>query len=154
MMNPRRVDPSETREVFDQYRKDAGEVPAAIGSVADAVPLFTKVEDYTTFFVEFAFIDNNIVIHFFHSKEVAERDEKWRLQYWLSTFPVVLSATAEDYFKATKPRIFAQYIEEMTSWYMKCNGFANRLAPEVYVRKFLERLDADLDAALTAMNAR
>lgn len=125
-----------------------GAPDVAADAVAGAVPVFTKVEDYTTFFAEYAIIDNDIVLHFFYSKEIAEMSEAERDSYWLGSFPAVLSPVSEAYFKATRPRIAAKYIPEMTSWWMRCNGFASRLGIDDYVKRFLEKLDESLEAAV------
>jgi len=147
----KRVDPKEAEAAFLQESASAGaDAPAAIGNVADAVVSFIKVEDYTTFVAEYAFIDGNIVLHFFHSRETWNRDDKWHVTYFLDMFPSVLSQVAEAYFEATKPRIVAQYTPEMTSWYMRANGFAVRLDPDGFVRRFLSKLDVALDEVLAA----
>ena len=124
--------------------------PVAIGNVRDAVigdpeKGLNKVEDYTTFLAEYAFYTGDIIVHFFLTKDIATADPKAKDAYWLQTFPQVLSDTAESYFEATKPRIFAEYVPEMTSWYMRCHGFANRLDPETFVLSFFEKLDEVLD---------
>ena len=124
---------------------------APIGNVRNAVvgdpeKGLTKVEDYTTFLAEYTFLEGDIIVHFFQTKEIAKAEGKDR--YWLRIFPPVMSDTAEEYFQATKPRIFAEYVPEMTSWYMRCHGFANRLDPAGYILDFFEKLDDALEAAV------
>ena len=148
--------PQETAAVFAQERDAAGgaDAPVAIGNVLNAAVKFTQVDIYTTFLAEYAFIDGDIVIHYFPPREQyvqvpgtdthrlnADFNKRWR-----QVFPVVLSPVAEAYFRATKPTLVAQYVPEMTSWWMRCQGFAERLDPDGYVRSFFEVLDRALDA--------
>lgn len=141
-------------DVFKEEAEQAGSsAPTAIGNVADAVVQFTKVELYNTFLAEYAFLDGDIVLHFFPPRE-AFTEVNGQLQLpleqlhkWQQFFPAVLSPVAEEYFQATKPVVVAQYIPEMTSWWMRCGGFASRLGPDDFILKFLEKLDAALDAA-------
>ena len=143
--------PEEVDKVFQQHRSAAGQdIPTAIGSVKDAVvgnpeTGLDKVEDFTTFLAEYAFKDGNIVVHFFQTQEIHGSDRAKRDRYWLQVFPMVLSDTAEAHFDATQPRIFAEYVPEMTSWYFQANGFATRLDPSGFLMKFLEKLDEALD---------
>jgi hypothetical protein len=154
-VNARRVDVSETEAVFAQMREAAGgkEEPVALGNVLDAVVKFTQVGDYTTFLAEYAFLDGSIVVHFFPPAEAyagtgdARKVVEEYLLYWQRKFPLVLSPVAEDYFKATRPVLTAQYITEMQSWYLRAGGFANRLDPDAFILGFFERLDAGLDAS-------
>lgn len=152
-VNARRVDVAETEAVFAQMRQAAGgqEEPVALGNVLDAVVKFTQVGDYTTFLAEYACLDGNIVVHFFPPAEAyvgtgeARKVVEEYLLYWQRKFPLVLSPVAEDYFKATRPVLTAQYIAEMQSWYLRAGGFANRLDPDSFILGFFERLDAGLD---------
>ena len=137
-----------------QVDKDSlAALPGMVANVQDAVVKFTKVEDYTTFLAEYAFVDGDIVVHLFPPREqhvqVADGfkllDE--HLLRWQRLFPQVLSPVAEKYFAATYPVLMAQYVPEMTSWYFKAGGFARRLDPESFVLLFFSRLDQALDAA-------
>lgn len=151
----RRVDVEETKEVFAQMRRAAGgkDEPVALGNVLDAVVKFTQVADYTTFLAEYAFLDGNIIVHFFPPFEAyvgtgeARRVLEEYSLYWQRQFPVVLSPVAENYFKATRPVLIAQYVREMQSWYLRAGGFANRLDPDAFILGFFAALDAGLDAA-------
>lgn len=118
-----------------------------VGGVADAVPEFIKIDCYTTFLAEYALIGPDVVLHFFCSKEVDKLARQIKDEYWLNIFPSCLSPVAESYFNATKPRITAQYVPEMVSWYMKCRGFARRLDPEAFIENFLDNLDVSLTSA-------
>jgi hypothetical protein len=111
-------------------------------NVADAVPKFKKITDFTTFSAEYALIDNNIVIHFFETPEYPITNNS----YWMDTFPSVLSAFAQKYFNATSPRLVAKYTEELNSWFFKAQGYGHLLDPDVYVHTFLDQLDESLDS--------
>lgn len=141
--------------VFDDELTAAGGklAPEAIGNVSDAVVQFTRVEGYTTFLAEYAFVDGNIIIHFFPPREAYTQvmghpklTEEFALA-WQRKFPMILSPTAEGYFKATLPVLSAQYIPEMQSWYMRAGGFALRLDPDAFVLAFFAKLDQEIDRA-------
>jgi len=151
------VDPSETAEVFRKAREQAGSVDigADIGGVADAVLNFTKVENFTTFLAEFVVSDGAIIVHFFPPREAYEvslatnqpRVTAEFLRYWKKKFPYILSPVAEDFFMATKPVLTAAYVEEMTSWWMRCGGYAGRDDAADVIMRFFLVLDSALDAA-------
>lgn len=152
---PAKIDPRETFDVFQSERAAANgkDAPVLIGGVQDAVLKFKQISTYTTFNVEYALIDENIVIHFFPPFEAyvatqggGKRVADEYLLKWKRHFPAILSPAAMSYFNATLPVISATYVEEMTSWYMRCAGFANRLDPDALVLGFLEKLDKALDA--------
>lgn len=122
--------------------------------IGSAIPIFKKVEKFTTFWAEYAFIDGNIVVHFFPPPEaylnhgstgrrVVREDF---LRAWKTTFPHVLSPAAESFFNATAPVLEATYVAEMTSWWLKAGGFARRLDPDELVLRFFAFFDAKLDA--------
>jgi hypothetical protein len=146
-------------DIAEQERQAAGgkDVPIAVGNVLNAMVKFTQVEIYTTFLAEYAFVDGNIVVHFFPAKEAyvevggRHRVTEEALLHWQRVFPAVLSPTAEAYFHATLPIISAQYIPEMTSWYFRAGGFARRLQPEEFILRFFERLDDALDRVSSAL---
>lgn len=152
-----KVDPSETAAVFRQAREQAGDfdIGADMGGLNDAVLKFTKVDKFTTFLAEFAFSDGAIIVHFFPPREAYEvslstqqpRVTAEFLRYWKKKFPLVLSPTAEYYFKATQPVLTATYVEEMTSWWMRAGGYAAREDAVEFITRFFEALDGALDAA-------
>lgn len=152
---PSRIDPRETLGVFHAERDAAGkDAPTMIGGVQDAVVKFEQIDTYTTFNVEYALVGEHIVIHFFPPFEAyvatpggGKRVSEDYLLKWKRHFPEVLSPVAMEYFKAGLPTISATYVEEMTSWYMRCAGFANRLDPAALVLGFFEKLDQALDVA-------
>ncbi len=94
-------------------------------------------QELSSFDVETHIDDNgaDAVIHFYAKSECA--------------FPVgfanVLDATAQDYFKATFPRIKAAYTPEMQSWWMQLNSFPV-LDLQTYIDEFYKRLDAEFKA--------
>ncbi len=124
-------------------------------AVGEHVPKFKKIENYTTFLAEYAEVGDDIILHFFPPAEayvqVAGTDT-WKvpaavLRAWQLRFPEVLSPTAENHFRATAPKIVAQYVPEMTSWWMACRSYALTLDPDTLILSFLQKLDAALDAA-------
>lgn len=130
--------------------------PSIIGNVRKAVigdpeKGLEKVEDYTTFLAEYVFYEGDMIVHFFQTKELARANPQKRDRYWLQLFPVALSDTAEDHFQATLPRIFAEYVPEMTSWYFKARGFANKLDPKEFLYSFFGKLDTNLDRIVNSM---
>lgn len=149
------ADGKQLEELDGGIRSDVKDAVAKDGmsaqSVVDAVPEFQKVEDFTTFLAEFGIQQGDIVIHFFLPYEAFSGDDEHKevkdgyLTYWQHTFPPILSTTAEEYFNDTYPRIFAEWIPELRSWYMRCKGFGKKLDPETYAMKFLEALDGALD---------
>lgn len=156
-MNQRTIDPAETAEVFRGVREQAGgqNLDADLGGIADAVIQFVQVESFTTFMVEYALTDGDIVVHFFPPREAyvaaltngEPRVDPEYLRYWKLTFPQVLSPVAESYFKTTYPTVQATYVDEMTSWWLRAGGFATRMDPAGFIMRFFEALDRALDAA-------
>ena len=112
-----------------------------------AVPIqFMPVDDLTTFRGEVAVLGADFVYHFFVNAEIqAMADPK---KYWFETFPEVMSATAQSYFKSDHPRLVAAYTEEQASWWFRANGFGLVLGPQKLALGFCDALDAALDAAL------
>lgn len=136
---------------IDELKSAGGTV---IGNVGEAVIKFTEVTDFTTFLAEYAIQGDAYILHFFPPKERYVHTGNGRYQVhgeflirWQRMFPQVLSPVAEEYFQATQPRLQAAYTAEMFSWWFKATGFAERLDPPAYIMKFLEKLDAALDAA-------
>lgn len=139
-------------------REEAGAIfehSAAMSGIYDAVVTFTQVENFTTFLAEYACVDGDIVLHFFPPREMyvqtpgtsTHRVLSDFMLRWQREFPRVLSPTAEAYFKATYPQLAADYVPEMTSWWMRASGFARTLDPDSFIRGFLESLDQALDAS-------
>jgi hypothetical protein len=109
---------------------------------------FIEVRDYTTFALEFAITEGDIVFHFYVTDEVNASPDP--THYWKEVFPNTLSVCVESYFKATYPRIKAAYTEEKASWWMRAYGFGLVLDPHNFVYKFLDELDAALDGAVNS----
>ena len=101
---------------------------------------FIKNLMYTTFLVEHAFDGEDIVFHFFRTKENPTD------KYWKTDFPNVLSDVAQDVFQASYPRLKAAWTEEQDSWWMRANGFASVGMPEERIHHFYEKLDQALEA--------
>jgi hypothetical protein len=143
-------------DIAEAERRQAGggEVPELIGNVKDAVVNFTQVKDFTTFLAEWAIIDGSYVLHFFPPRERYVHTGNGRYQVhgeflvkWQRQFPLILDPVAQEYFQATAPRLQATYTAEMFSWWFKAAGMAERFDPSGFISKFLETLDAALDAA-------
>jgi hypothetical protein len=123
----------------------------AITGIADAVINFTEINDYTTFKAEYAFVGEDLVIHFFLTKEMtqtAKNDPKSAAaieSYWLTMFPRVLNDVGQEYFKAKAPRLQAKYTEELASWWFKAQGYKARIDPDAFAEGFLEALDQALE---------
>jgi hypothetical protein len=107
---------------------------------------FIQCTDYTTFALEFAITEGDIVFHFYVTDEINALPDP--TTYWKETFPNTLSTCVESYFKATYPRIKAAYTEEKASWWMRAYGFGHVLDPHLFVYKFLDEFDAALDGAV------
>lgn len=107
-----------------------------------SVPVFT-VRGHDRFVAEFAVIGSDFVFHFrLHQDKEAQLLES---TFWKQTFPEVLSALAQAYFKASYPRLKAAYTEEMKSWWFRAYGFADVPDPTGRADGFLR----DLSLALT-----
>lgn len=104
---------------------------------------FTKVEEYTTFTAEYAFVGDDIVFHFFLPDDVSHL--QGAQDYWQSRFPAALDKCAQEHWEVTYPRLQAAFTEEVNSWWLRCFGFANVGNPESRVRKFLSKLDKQID---------
>lgn len=108
-----------------------------------------EVNDYTTFRVEYLFREDDIVVHFYKTAEMAANPtQKGPSVYWGRTFPEVLSREAQEFFGASRPRLEAAYTEEVDSWYFRARGYVSvSFDPHGYLKKFLEILDQALDKA-------
>ena len=120
-------------------------------AVAAAVPKFTDVE-FPAFRGRYAFIEGNIVIHFFLPSGVgdlrkadATTQRRWEA-YWLETFPARLDAVAKVHFQADKRRLAAKYTEELASWWFRARGYGDSLNPKGLTESFLKKLDEALPA--------
>lgn len=104
------------------------------------VPLqFKKVTDYTTFSAEHAFDGDDIVFHFFRTKENPSD------RYWQDVFPNGLSDVAQEVFQAGYPRLKATFTQEVDSWWMRASGFAHEGLPEERIQHFYAKLDQALE---------
>ena len=104
---------------------------------------FIKFTDYTTFSAELAITEGDLVYHFYVTAEVnALPDAR---VYWYEVFAQVLERVAQEYFKATAPRLKAAYTQEQASWWLRAFGFGMVLDPHKLAYGFLHVLDAALD---------
>lgn len=129
--------PQVTQAVTEEQKKPHEVLPVRL----------VRVDEYTTFVAELAILQGDIVFHFYVTDEV--NAGKNPQLYWKEVFPIVLSKTAEEHFKAQYPRLKAAYTEEKASWWMRAYGFGLVLNPHKYAYSFLATLDAALDAANT-----
>ena len=104
---------------------------------------FTRVEDYTTFVAEYAVEDEDIILHFYPTKEMSHEKELDR-RYWLQLFPTVLDPVARTFFSADFPRLKACFVPEMGSWWLRAYGLAG-LSPSDRVSRFLDKFDTALE---------
>ena len=104
---------------------------------------FTKVTEYTTFDAEYAYVDNDIVFHFFLPDDVSHLQGVQ--EYWKNAFPAALDKVSQEHWDATYPRLQAAFTEELNSWWMRCFGFAQVGNPEARIKKFFDKLDKQID---------
>jgi hypothetical protein len=104
---------------------------------------FTKVGEYTTFNAEYTFVDNDIVFHFFLPEELEHKPGAQ--EYWKTRFPAALDVASQTFWDANYPRLQAAFTEELNSWWLRCFGFGSIGDPEARVRKFLDKLDKQID---------
>lgn len=128
-------------EVDDAKASDLLKVQASFANVKDAVPKYKKVDGYTTFRAEYGLVGDDIVIHFFDTKERPIS----LLKYWQETFPRALNEFGQEYFSAGYPRLTAKYTPEMKSWWFRARGYDHLLDVDSFVLKFLDGLDGALD---------
>ena len=95
---------------------------------------FQTVDSYTTFAVEYAVSDGDIIFHFYPTLEVQKMAEPKK--YWIELFPSVLDPTAQAHFQAK------------ASWWMRAFGFGMVLEPHQLAHNFFDKLDQALEAAL------
>lgn len=134
---------SKNREVASE---GARELIVAQGSMP-ALPIqFMPVTDFTTFSAEVAVSEGDFIYHFYATDEVNKGANP--RQYWLELFPSILEKAAQEYFKATFPRLKAAYTEEKASWWLRAYGFGRVLDPHKLSLGFCDKLDAALESAL------
>jgi hypothetical protein len=104
---------------------------------------FIPIDDYTTFRAEFAIVGGDIVYHFYVTEEVQKLPD--HKAYWFERFPEAMQSAADTHFKVGFPRLKAQYVPEMASWWMRAFGFGKVLDPHRFSFKFFDSLDALLD---------
>lgn len=125
-------------ELIDALGSDPG---AHLSAVQNAIPSFKKFQLWDTFDAEYAMTEGNIVLHFFQAHDSTETLEQWKAR-----FADALVKVAPDYFHATAPRLVASYTEEMRSWWVRALNYGHILDLDAYLLKFLNQLDASLDA--------
>jgi hypothetical protein len=108
--------------------------------IASGVPVFTRVEDYTTFIAEHTMKDDDLVIHFYPTEESNS--------YWTSRFPEVLDRVAQAYFRATSPRLQAKFTHEVNSWWFRARGYSHIPDMNGFISGFFDALDQGLETAV------
>ena len=126
----------------------------AVLSLNDAVINFTPVDDFTTFKGEYAWSDGDLIIHFFLTKEMVRKNKTNEggpriKRYWLDKFPRVLDIALKEFFQADSPRLTAKYTPELASWYVRAQGYDDRLDLDLFAEKFFEHLDQVLELQKT-----
>ena len=125
-----------------------------MAGIEQAVPVFIPVNDFTTFRSEYTWLDGDLVIHFFLTREMVrinrteEGGPKIKL-YWLDKFPRVLDTASKEFFQTDSPRLTAKYTAELASWYFRAQGYDDRLDPDLFAVKFFEHLDQALELQKT-----
>lgn len=110
-------------------------------AIAEAVPQFTKVMDFTTFTAEYAMVMGALVVHFFIPPDF-KGDVRY---YWTMVFPRALDKVAQDHFNARSPRLQAKFTSELNSWWFRARGYDHILDIPKYVTSFFTALDAALE---------
>lgn len=100
-------------------------------------PMKFEQNTYQNFHVEYAADDGNLVVHFFvHPDTIRTWPEVAVESWWQNAFASTLSDVAQDYFKATVPRIMAKYTMETASWWFKARGTVTYSTPLVFFTPF------------------
>jgi hypothetical protein len=129
--------------------KEAREMVQAQPDLSTKIPQFKKVENHSRFLAEYAVIDNDVVLHFFMVPTLVDGKSHWRSSaYWGGQFPTELDKVAQKHFNATYPKLQAQYIPEMTSWWLRAYGFGSVLDVDGLVLGFLKSLDDSLSTTI------
>lgn len=140
-------------EVPDRQAKDVVKQTAGLEfrGINDAVIQFIKVDNYTGFSAEYAWVDNDLVVHFFMPPEAsngAAPSSMW-LNWWTETFAQCLDQAARQFFSADYPRLVAKYTAELSSWWFRAHGYGDVLDPDAFAIRFLKQLDTTIDQAQT-----
>jgi hypothetical protein len=107
---------------------------------------FQLVEAYTTFTVEYAISEGDIIFHFYPTLEVQKLANP--AEYWHKGFPEILDRIARAHFEAEFPKLKAAYTEEKASWWMRAFGFGMVLEPHKLVHNFFDKLDEALEPSI------
>lgn len=144
------VDP----EKANKMAQDLGsQSPLSAQSVKEGVPEFTKERKFHSFKADHALIEGDVIIHFYLPQRAMQyikgdnnpAEQKW-MEFWLKKFPAVIDPIAREYFDAEYPRLQVKYTQEVASWWFKGQGYGNLLDLKKFVKSFLEKLDAALQA--------
>lgn len=130
------------------HEKEMSGSSVTVEAIAKAVPDFTDVDCFTTFKARYAWVGEDLVIHFFVTEELKELNEVEGpavKAYWMQSFPLCLDNSSKRYFQADSPRLQAKYTVEMASWYFRAQGYVDRLDLDQFAVSFLEELDRDLE---------
>jgi hypothetical protein len=139
------LSPKEATDRVHQEVREQGD----ISGIDRAVIEFTQL-DRSTFKAEYAWVDGNLVIHFFLTpameRAAKEGGDQYRAieAYWLTRFPQALEQEAREFFQDTSPRVQAKYTSELASWWFRALGYGDRIDPEKFALTFFDRLHAQL----------
>jgi hypothetical protein len=137
-----------------------------MGSQAEAisVPAFKDVQDYTTFEAQYTMRGADIVVHFYLPEELRAGEDANSskaaasapvvTQYWTAIFPSVLDPVARRHFGADSPRLQAKYTPEVSSWWLRAQGYSQVQDLEAYLQPFFAALDAGLDSLAPSVAKR
>ena len=139
------------KEAETRFEQESRQVGGAVAGIEQAVIQFTKINDFTTFKVEYAWVDGDLVIHFFLTAEMIQLNKTTDggpavKNYWIRTFPLALDKASKEYFQADKPRLQAKYTEELASWYFRAQGYGDRIDPDRFAETFFDHLDQALES--------
>ena len=152
-MSERTVKLDEVSDAQAQTTLESNHRPVSF-DIGAAVPDFTEIDDFTTFKVEYTWVEGDLIIHFFLTKEMVRLNKTEEggpavKQYWLNTFPHALEKSSKEFFQADSPRLTAKYTQELASWYFRAQNYGDRLDPDAFAVKFFEHLDQVLESPQT-----
>lgn len=131
------------KEVVGTMARQVGQETITTDSIAEAVPKFKAMNEFTTFNSEYAISPGgDITIHFFLPPEFRTVNV-----YWTNRFPTALDRVARAYFAADAPRLRAKYTEELNSWWFHAQGYGHIIDLEKFLQGFFTQLDASLEAS-------
>ncbi len=137
-------------KVAEVSEGDAAAPFAGTGELSMPQPLEFSQVTKRYFQAEYSYPGSDIVIHFFVTDYQKANWQVDQLEnWWLNAFAQTLSAVAQEYYRATAPRIVAKYTPEVASWWFKAQGYDHLIDQDAFVLGFLELLDETIHASLS-----